>query len=370
MLCDRVGGGELYNDADTPLPANNSSNNHRTTPPMYNLMMGDLSPRGKRRRSPPLKSSLTQAARIYGQQPYTVDDGGRSPRGSRARSSSTVRATSRGGRSSPRPHAPEVQCGWRRVSSRESLPALQQAEASTTDENASREQAAPAEPQEQCVVPSLVPNGAAPAPVAAAGPWAVAIGQIGSTLYQVAESSWNDDADEEHDEQQDEQQCHREVAAMTVVAADNADDEHAMQRAEPARPDSPGLVGPGKVSAYEMPAGLAVPRLEGSRTGGDVGVCSSVCSSKQLLWFSILHQAALLLLGFLGWLVSGCRPWLTLSSYLVVGVGLWVTHWAGHRRWVSPAWFDFHTIGHHVRPICTPTTAAAVAVARPAVSQC
>ena len=246
----------------------------------------------------------------------------------------------------------------------------QQAEASVTDENASREQAAPAEPQEQCVVPSLVPNGAAPAPVAAAGPWAVAIGQIGSTLYQVAESSWNDDADEEHDEQQDEQPCHREVAAMTVVAADNADDEHAMQRAEPARPDSPGLVGPGKVSAYEMPAGLAVPRLEGSRTGGDVGVCSSVCSSKQLLWFSILHQAALLLLGFLGWLVSGCRPWLTLSSYLVVGVGLWVTHWAGHRRWVSPAWFDFHTIGHHVRPICTPTTAAAVAVARPAVSQC
>ncbi len=31
-----------------------------------------------------------------------------------------------------------------------------------------------------------------------------------------------------------------------------------------------------------------------------------------------------------------------------VGLGMWVTHWAGHRH-IIPGWFEFHTIGHHVK---------------------
>jgi len=93
--------------------------------------------------------------------------------------------------------------------------------------------------------------------------------------------------------------------------------------------------GRGRVSRGEA-TGLDVPR------GVEVG------SKMEILWFSVVHQAALLACGLGCAAVLGTRWWATMSCYAMVGLGMWLTHWAGHRQ-IVPGWFEFHTIGHHVK---------------------
>lgn len=145
--------------------------------------------------------------------------------------------------------------------------------------------------------------------------------RVGSALYLAAEATW-------HDLDEDD----------TEIIGDGASTPKSAEVGTPHKVKQQLDSGPGKVTGYTIPAKL-VPT--------DSKDC--ICSSKQLLWFSLLHQAALLLTGLAGWMLAGCRPWVCLSSYLMVGIGLWGTHWAGHRRWVWQPWFEHHTIGHHVK---------------------
>ena len=79
----------------------------------------------------------------------------------------------------------------------------------------------------------------------------------------------------------------------------------------------------------------------------------AVASKRDILGFSVVHQLALLALGALGAALGGTRWWIPASSYGLVGIGMWATHWAGHRR-IIPGWFEFHTMGHHVKS-CAPS---------------
>ena len=101
-----------------------------------------------------------------------------------------------------------------------------------------------------------------------------------------------------------------------------------------------GLFGPGVIKGYALAAEVA--QLESA--DGNL-----IVSKQHLLVYSLLHQLALLAIGLAGWAALGCRWWLPLTTYVVIGHGLWVTHWAGHRRWIFQKWFDHHTIGHHVK---------------------
>lgn len=88
----------------------------------------------------------------------------------------------------------------------------------------------------------------------------------------------------------------------------------------------------GKVSGLELPRG------------------QPIASKYEILIFSLVHQATLLLVGVLGNICPyvHTRLWLPASSYTLVGLGMWLTHWLGHRK-IIPAWFEFHVMGHHVR---------------------
>jgi len=94
-------------------------------------------------------------------------------------------------------------------------------------------------------------------------------------------------------------------------------------------------IGPGAVASYDDMHGVCVTQ--------------SSTTSFRLLWFSLLHQLSLLLVGLAAWWITGSRPWIGNSTYLLVGLGLWCTHWFGHRRWFWRAWFNEHTMGHHVK---------------------
>lgn len=74
----------------------------------------------------------------------------------------------------------------------------------------------------------------------------------------------------------------------------------------------------------------------------------TIASKWQILSYSLVHQGLLVLLGLVGsYLLPSMRWWVPCSSYGIVGAGMWLTHWAGHRK-IIPGWFDFHVIGHHV----------------------
>jgi len=73
-----------------------------------------------------------------------------------------------------------------------------------------------------------------------------------------------------------------------------------------------------------------------------------VGSKNEILFFSVVHQTMLLACGVGCAAIAGTRWWTTLTCYATVGLGMWLTHWAGHRQ-IVPGWFDFHTIGHHVK---------------------
>jgi hypothetical protein len=100
-------------------------------------------------------------------------------------------------------------------------------------------------------------------------------------------------------------------------------------------------IGPGIVTGYTIPAGLL-------QTNDKTGV-TSICGKYKLLWFSLLHQLLLLAIGVAGWLLCNSRIWIPATTYMVIGIGLWITHWAGHQRWIFHAWFVHHTVGHHVK---------------------
>ena len=90
--------------------------------------------------------------------------------------------------------------------------------------------------------------------------------------------------------------------------------------------------------------------LRGAVSGLEVPRGQPVGSKWEILTFSLVHQVALLLVGVLGNICPAMRTrlWLPASSYALVGLGLWCTHWLGHRK-IIPGWFEFHVMGHHVR---------------------
>ena len=87
------------------------------------------------------------------------------------------------------------------------------------------------------------------------------------------------------------------------------------------------------------------PSLRGETSGLVVPRGKAVGSKAEILSYSLVHQAALILLGILSNTSTyRTRCWVPVSSYALVGLGMWCTHWLGHRK-IIPGWFEFHVMG-------------------------
>lgn len=354
---------------------NGNQRRSRALSPMYALLGGEISPRRSSSRatggSSPLhglhtgaaKSSIPQARRLYSRRPYRLPDGGtprspRSPRSPRANRRRTAGSNTCGWTPCPTPctsprarDAADASGGADRCIGLElvvqdaALEGLQSAELGAIPEEAEGEVEAA---EVRCSPRRLQPQ---PRPK----PQPTVLG----VLWSIAETSWRDLAREEEDDGEDEESSAAEDDGSPVSALRHAETLEIQETVWAPHTSAPNGVashtadvssggdGDGGTAAMPAPAGSS-------------GSSGPICSRKQLLWFSVVHQLSLLLLGLLAWaagmaagLGSHCRVcWLPLSTYVVVGLGLWGTHWAGHRRWVWPSWFDFfeaHTIGHHVK---------------------
>jgi hypothetical protein len=65
----------------------------------------------------------------------------------------------------------------------------------------------------------------------------------------------------------------------------------------------------------------------------------------------LAHQLFMLQAGITMVWITGEKNsvWMPSAMYVLLGAGLWTSHWVGHRRWFCKRWFQFHTMGHHVR---------------------
>jgi 4-alpha-methyl-delta7-sterol-4alpha-methyl oxidase len=136
-----------------------------------------------------------------------------------------------------------------------------------------------------------------------------------STDIDIASSTYHQEALKEHEPQQTEEPQQEEA---------QQEEEEQEPRERPPR-QQPSLRG--------ETSGLVVPR------GKAVG------SKAEILSYSLVHQAALILLGILSNTSTyRTRCWIPVSSYALVGLGMWCTHWLGHRK-IIPGWFEFHVMG-------------------------
>jgi len=149
--------------------------------------------------------------------------------------------------------------------------------------------------------------------------------QFLDALYLFAEASWSCPDEVVHNEQ-----AGKHAIISQELECDQPKNRHR-------------YTGPGDVVSYEVPSHILSAGDDGT------GLKPSISTSSQLLWFSLVHQLTLLLIGSIAWWTTGSRLWIGHSTYLIVGLGLWCTHWFGHRRWFWRAWFNEHTIGHHVK---------------------
>eukprot|EP01052_Picozoa_sp_SAG31_P043337 SAG31_NODE_7186_length_1762_cov_1.696332_1_plen_448_part_10 len=317
---------------------------------MYNLLAGELSPRGRRgkargRRMGP--SSLAAAAVLYGAQPYEVVD--HRPRSPRTAQRATLSPRFR----HPAPRVPlrpipevdtqrPMDCGSpgtrRHPLSSQLLPKLPEMQDSVSRRHKPRDTVSTHGDKEQSFDGTLLQHVATHRQLDGGkadnkGGVTYHLCLLVKALFLFAEASWVDPDEVEDSESGtsngEEASISRPQREQSVTQA-----PHGKRSA---------LAGPGAVSAYLVPLDILTSADTVEARG------SAVASSSQLLWFSVLHQMALLLFGFSAWWLTGSPPWLGLSTYIIVGVGLWCTHWLGHRRWFWQRWFNEHTLGHHVR---------------------
>jgi len=322
---------------------------------MYNLLAGELSPRGQRvkaHRREMGPSSLAAAAVLYGSKPYeVVDYRARSPHTSnRAALSPRFRRLAR--RVPLRPIAEadtqrSMSCTsprtCRRSLSSELSQQLPEKQDSAPCHNLVQPRDAVSTPStdkqrtEQSVDGTLLQHTTAHrqlpgAKTANKGGITHHLCLLVQALFLFAEASWVD---------HDEIDCDSGMSNGAETSIPGPQRERSLTQMSRGKRST--LAGPGAVSTYLVPLDILTAANTVEASG------SAVASSSQLLWFSVLHQLTLLLVGLTAWWVAGSPPWLGLSTYFIVGVGLWCTHWLGHRRWFWQRWFNEHTLGHHVR---------------------